>query len=90
MVLAAADTPKRKRVNMALAITSLTLRRTEAKQLIRLLGELQSALESSIEGLVPPAGGPPKDKRNRLQLAKDRRDWNQAEKWVKRLSDVID
>lgn len=74
-----------KKTKTPLVVISLTVSTKDLKQLLRLMGELQGCLESSIENLIPPAGGQPKAEHNRLQLAKDRRNWKAAEDWVKML-----
>jgi len=61
------------------------LTRHERRQPVRLLGLLQTHLESAIESsLVPGTGtGMPGEDDN---LAVDRKDWKLAEKWVVRLA----
>ena len=61
----------------------------DARQLIRLLGLLQTFLESAIEACVIPGTEKPGDDIDRLHIAADRRDWKQAEDLIKRLSDGL-
>ncbi len=63
---------------------SLRLTSRDRRQIIRLLGLLQTHLESAIDSsLVPGTSRPmPEDAHN---VALDREDWKAAEKWVKRL-----
>jgi hypothetical protein len=65
----------------------MTLTKREVSTLIRLLGVLQTNLESAIESSTLPDGSfdehaTPELKRD---IAKDRRDWKQAEELVAKL-----
>lgn len=65
----------------------ITLSKAEVSQLIRLLGVLQTSLESSIEtsciaGTKTPD---PRDVNAAHNVRLDRRDWKQAEEMVKKL-----
>jgi len=65
----------------------MTITQREARTLIRLLGLLQSHLESVIESLLDPATNQPRpdDLAGVAQVRLDRRNCKQAEELVKKL-----
>ena len=65
----------------------MTLTKREVSTLMRLLGVLQTNLESAIDSSVLPDGSFDKHATPALKadIAKDRRDWRLAEELVKKL-----
>ena len=63
----------------------LELNRFEALRLIRIIGLLQTHLESAIESVLIPGTNDTNDPQEKAGLARDRRDWKQAEEFVKRI-----
>jgi hypothetical protein len=78
----------------------LPINRRQARELIRLLGNLQQHLEGAIESCIPrPIPDSGLDRLGVLMSAEiedeyaeniklDRRDWKRAERWVRRLEAV--
>ncbi len=65
----------------------LQLSTKEARQLVEILGEYQTELESVIESHTLEDGStPPIDPDAKPVVAECRRKWKRAEDWVKRLS----
>lgn len=65
----------------------ITLTDQERRAVVRLLGALQDHLESVIECRVVPGETEPREPHLRPIIAQDRRDWQAAEKLVKRLTE---
>jgi hypothetical protein len=66
-------------------VQAIGLTRREARLAIRLLGVLQTHLESAIESCTVPGQTQPFDEIDRANVREDRRDWKAAEGLVKRL-----
>jgi hypothetical protein len=64
--------------------STITLTARDRRSLIRLIGILQTHLESAIECSRLP-GSDVAQRGYKRQFAKDRADWRTAEEWVKRL-----
>jgi len=64
----------------------VTLTSGEAASAIRLLRDLQLALESSIDCVLRPGETEPTDENNAMGVRQDRRDWRTAKRLIQRLS----
>lgn len=62
----------------------MNLTRRERRQLVTLLGKLQTHLESAIESSILPNTDKAQHGYKRI-VAQDRKDWRAAEDWIKRL-----
>lgn len=64
----------------------ICITRLEAALLVRLLGKLNVHLESAIESVCVPGERKAFEKGDRKQLAVDRRNWQESEKMIFRLT----
>jgi hypothetical protein len=66
-------------LNRHTPLPPVTLTRRQAAAVIRLLGTLQTHLESAIESCLVEGESEPRDESDRESVAEDRREWKEAE-----------
>jgi hypothetical protein len=71
---------------LAAARKNCVLEPREAKTLVRLLGELQNDLESSIDSCLLPGQTKPRNRSLAASVARDRRMWKEAEELIAKLT----